>query len=139
MKKKACPQTLDKLCHIFYIVSVQSRKNKSTKTEQLGELRALVMMAILRLGKDAYGMRIHREIEERARRRCSYGALYTTLDRLEEKGYVSSWVGDPTPARGGRAKKFFRIEAPGASALRSTYSATIEMARGIEPLLEGAL
>lgn len=95
-------------------------------------------MAILRLGGDAYGVRIHQEIEQRAKRRVSIGALYTTLERLENKGYVSSWVGDSTPERGGRAKKFFKVLAAGASALRSAYSATIEMARGIEPLLEGA-
>jgi DNA-binding PadR family transcriptional regulator len=95
-------------------------------------------MAVLRLKDEAYGVRIHFEIEQRARRKVSLGALYTTLDRLEAKGYVSSRVGESTPERGGRAKKFIKLEAHGASALRSAYSATMEMARGIEPLLGGA-
>jgi PadR family transcriptional regulator, regulatory protein PadR len=95
-------------------------------------------MAVLRLGSDAYGMRIHRELETTAQRRCSLGALYTTLDRLEAKGYVSSRVGEPTPSRGGRAKKFFHIKAFGASALRGSYAATVRMAKGIEPMLGGA-
>lgn len=115
---------------------MQSRRNKP---DPLGEFETLVLMAILRLKDDAYGVRIHLEIETRAHRRVSYGALYTTLDRLEEKGYVSARVGDPTPERGGRAKKYFKIQAKGASALRSAYSATIEMARGLEPLLGGAI
>jgi PadR family transcriptional regulator PadR len=95
-------------------------------------------MAVLRLEGDAYGMRIHQEIETRARRRCSYGALYTTLERLEQKGYVSSSVGEPTPERGGRAKKFFRIDGLGRAALRQSYLATRRMAEGIEPQFGGA-
>ena len=92
-------------------------------------------MAVVRLGNDAYGMRIHNELEMTARRRCSFGSLYTTLDRLESKGYIASKVGDPTPERGGRAKKFFRLRAAGESALRQSYAATRRMATGIEQLL----
>ena len=87
----------------------------------------------------AYGMTIHQELEDRAERKCSYGALYTTLDRLEQKGYVSSSVGEATPERGGRAKKYFRIEAPGKAALRQSYHATRRMAAGLEPQLGGAM
>jgi PadR family transcriptional regulator, regulatory protein PadR len=117
---------------------MQSRGNKKSKQEPLGEFETLVLMAILRLGENsAYGVRIHLEIQERAKRRVALGALYTTLDRLERKGYVSSRVGEPTEVRGGRAKKYFKIEAHGASALRNAYTATVEMARGIEPLLGG--
>ncbi|HLX85347.1 MAG TPA: helix-turn-helix transcriptional regulator [Terriglobales bacterium] len=115
---------------------MQSRTNG--KPEPLGEFEALVLMAVLRLGSDAYGMRIHHELETTAGRRCSLGALYTTLDRLETKGYVSSHVGEPTSERGGRAKKFFEIRATGAAALKQSYAATLRMARGIEPLLGGA-
>jgi DNA-binding PadR family transcriptional regulator len=95
-------------------------------------------MAVLRLGGDAYGMRIHQELEVTAGRTCSLGALYTTLDRLETKGYVSSRVGEPTAERGGRAKRFFKLKAVGAAALKASYAATLRMARGIEPLLGGA-
>jgi DNA-binding PadR family transcriptional regulator len=114
---------------------MQSRRNK-TKYQALGEFEALVLMAILRLGPDnAYGVRVHLEIEEHAKRRVALGALYTTLDRLERKGFVSSRVGEPTEVRGGRAKKYFKVEAHGAAAVRQAYKATIEMARGLEPLL----
>jgi DNA-binding PadR family transcriptional regulator len=114
---------------------MQSRTNK---TDPLGEFEALVLMAVLRLGDDAYGMRIHHELETTARRKCSFGALYTTLDRLEKKRYVSSHVGEPTPERGGRAKKFFTIEAAGTRAVKASYAATRRMASGIEPVIGGA-
>jgi DNA-binding PadR family transcriptional regulator len=127
--------TQPKISSTLYVM--QSRRNKKTDYDPLGEFEALVLMAVLRLGSDAYGVTIHREIEEQARRKCTLGALYTTLDRLEDKGYVSSRIGDPTPERGGRAKKYFKVEAHGASALRNSYAATARMARGIEPLLGG--
>ena len=113
---------------------MQSRTNRP---EPLGEFETLVLMAVLRLENDAYGARIHQELENTARRKCSLGALYTTLDRLEDKGYISSYVGDPTPERGGRAKKYIRIKALGALALKQSYAATIRMAKGIEPMLGG--
>ena len=105
----------------------------------LGEFEQHVLWAVLRLDENAYGMTIHQEIQERAHRVISLGAIYTTLDRLEEKGLISSRVGDPTPERGGRAKKFFKIEGSGAAALKESYEATQRMARGLVPKLEGAL
>ena len=98
----------------------------------------LVLLAILRLGDQAYGMRIHLEIVERAQRRCSLGALYTTLERLQQKGYISSSLGESTPERGGRAKKYFQILGAGASALKQAYAATTRMVEGLEPQLGGA-
>lgn len=127
---------LDTIFDLFYIVSMQSRRNG--KCDPLGEFETLVLMAVLRLDGDAYGMRIHQELEDRGGRLCSYGALYTTLDRLEQKGYVSSSVGEPTPERGGRAKKYFKIDSAGKAALRQSYEATRRMAQGIEPQLGGA-
>ncbi len=129
------PKILDMTRDIFYIVTMQSRKNH---VEPLGEFEALVLMAVLRLRDAAYGMRIHTEIETRARRQVSYGALYTTLERLEQKGYVSSRVGEPTPERGGRAKKYFSVDNMGKAALRQSYGATKRMAEGIEPQFGGA-
>jgi PadR family transcriptional regulator PadR len=120
---------------LHYIVSMQSRIND--KPASLGEFESLVLMAIVRLGDQAYGMGIHLELEERTGRRCAYGALYTTIDRLEQKGYISSTVGDPTPQRGGRAKKYLRIEGAGTAALREWYQTARRMAEGIEPQLEG--
>lgn len=84
----------------------------------MGHFQALVMLAILRLGNRAYGMEVREEIERRTGREASYGAVYTVLDRLESKGWVSFELGEPTPERGGRAKKYFRVEAAGREALR---------------------
>lgn len=84
------------------------------------------MLAVLRLGAGAYGVAIQRELEQHLDRSVSFGAVYTTLDRLAEKGMVSSTVGEPTSERGGRAKKYFRVEREGLKALehaRRTSSA----------------
>lgn len=101
------------------------------KRDVLGEFEMVVLMAVIRLRENAYGMTLRREILERTGRDVSIGALYTTLDRLEHKGYVSSWVGDPTPERGGRAKKFFKIEAPGQHALGESLNALKKMGTGL--------
>src|SRR5437763_9323287 len=76
----------------------------------LGEFEQIVLLAVLRLGDDAYGVPIRREIEKRGGRKVTVGALYSTLDRLEAKGYVSSWFADPTAERGGRSRRYFRVE-----------------------------
>ena len=103
----------------------------------LGEFELLVLMAVLRLGDNAYGMRVRQEIESRTGRIASLGAVYTTLDRMEAKGYVSSSVGGATPERGGRAKRFFRLEAAGASALAQTTRAVRSMATGLDESVGG--
>jgi PadR family transcriptional regulator len=103
------------------------------KIDYLGQFEQCVLLAVLRLHENAYGMTIRRELQERTGRPTSLGAVYTTLSRLETKGYVSSWVGDPTPERGGRAKKFFKIEAAGAAALKQAHQAYTTLATGLEP------
>jgi PadR family transcriptional regulator PadR len=75
----------------------------------IGEFEELVLLTIVNLDKDSYGVAIKEDIEERSKRTISIGALHTTLVRLEEKGYVKSWMGDPTQERGGRRKRFFEI------------------------------
>lgn len=97
----------------------------------MGEFEQLVLLAILRLGNDAYGMEVREEIETRTGRDVSYGAVYTTLDRLEQKGYVSYRVGEATPERGGRAKKYFRVLPAGREALRATQQALTVMWQGV--------
>lgn len=88
----------------------------------IGEFEELVLLAILKLGpKQAYGAAIIEALED-AGRRTGIGALYTTLSRLEDKGLVSSWMADPTDERGGRAKKYFTVQASGASALREAQN-----------------
>jgi PadR family transcriptional regulator, regulatory protein PadR len=98
----------------------------------LGELEQLVLLAIARLGDDAYGVTVRREIAERARRELSFGSVYTTLGRLQAKGLVASHLGDPTPERGGRRKKHYLISAAGRRALQRSLHAIRTMARGID-------
>jgi PadR family transcriptional regulator len=100
--------------------------------EHLGEFEQIVLLALLRLGDKAYGVPVRREIEVRTGRPLSVGALYRTLDRLEEKGYVTSWFGDPVPERGGRSKRYFRIEALGMRALRESREALAAMWDGLD-------
>ena len=101
----------------------------------LGSLEQIVLIALIRLGANAYGMTVRREIEDRTGRDLSIGAVYATLERLESKGYVSSFLGDPTPERGGRAKRLFRVEAEGERALRTTQDAMRRMTAGLKSRL----
>jgi PadR family transcriptional regulator, regulatory protein PadR len=115
-----------------------SNKSKSShaETHYLGEFEQLILLAILRLGDEAYGMRIRQEIWA-AGRSASLGAVYITLERLEEKAYLSSRVGDPTPERGGRAKKYFQVEGAGLMALRHSINTTTKLCNGLGQLLGG--
>jgi DNA-binding PadR family transcriptional regulator len=97
----------------------------------LGEFEHLVLLAVLRLGDDAYGVPIQRELEERAGRRVTVGALYATLDRLEGKRLLESWFADPTPQRGGRSKRYFRVTAAGEEALIDAKATYDRMWRGV--------
>jgi DNA-binding PadR family transcriptional regulator len=97
----------------------------------LGEFEYLMLTAATRLGEGAYGVAIRQEIEGATGRRCSIGALYTTLDRLEEKGFVKTWMGDPTPQRGGRPKRMVRVTARGVQAATAFYNAVTRVSRGV--------
>lgn len=101
-----------------------------TDRASLGEFEALVLAAVLRLGEEAYGVTIRREIASRTGRDVSPGTLYKTLRRLEEKGLVSAVKGEATPVRGGRAKVYYRAERAGVAALR-------ESVRGLAGMLDG--
>lgn len=111
---------------LFYYVETVA------KGDYLGEFEQIVLVALLQLGKNAYGMAVRREIEERTGRQVSIGAVYATLERLETKRYVSSFAGDPTPERGGRAKRFFKIEQDGRRALRESQEALKKMMAGLK-------
>jgi DNA-binding PadR family transcriptional regulator len=100
-------------------------------TPALGEFEQIVLLAILRLGDEAYGVTIRREIAECTEREPAPGALYTTLDRLEEKGLVTSKYGDPTPERGGRAKRYFTVTARGVRAVASAQRAYRRLMQGL--------
>ncbi len=102
----------------------------------LGEFEQLVLIAVLRLGPDAYGATIRREIEARTARRLSISAVYTTLERLEQKGCVRSWVGEPTAERGGRRRKYFGLQPLGARSLKTAYRDFSGMVAGLEQRLK---
>jgi DNA-binding PadR family transcriptional regulator len=102
----------------------------------LGDLELMVLLALVRLGDDAYGVPISKELLDLAGREVALGSVYAALERLEQKDFVASTLGDPTPERGGRAKRYFRITPSGLQALRITRTALIKLWTGI-PQLEG--
>lgn len=97
----------------------------------LGEFEHIVLIALIRLGDDAYGVTVRRDIEARTERAVSIGAIYATLDRMEAKGLVRSRVGEPTAARGGRAKRYFFITSRGVTAVNRTQDALRRMCEGL--------
>ena len=108
------------------------------KQKHLGEFEQLALLAVQRLGADAYGARIQKELEETAGREASISAIYITLTRLEQKGLVASWMGEPSDARGGKARRYFRVEPEGLRALYDSRSGLLSMWNGIEQDLEAA-
>jgi PadR family transcriptional regulator, regulatory protein PadR len=103
-----------------------------TSTERLGEFEQLVLLAVARLGEDGYGTTIRRELERRASRAVTVGALYATLERLELKGLVRTREGEPTARRGGRAKRYYALTAAGVAALQDARRALERMWEGLE-------
>ncbi len=102
--------------------------------DTLGSLEHIVLLAVMRLGSNAYGMTVRRDIEYATGRDISIGAVYATLVRLESKGFVRSYAGEPTPERGGRAKRYFEMTANGKAAVRSTHEILLKMSSGIKGL-----
>jgi DNA-binding PadR family transcriptional regulator len=98
----------------------------------LGEFEQIVLLAILRLRDEAYGVSIRAEIAKRIEREIAPGALYTTLMRLEEKGLVRSRIGEPTPERGGRAKRYYAVSGAGVKAIARAQRAYRRLLEGIE-------
>jgi PadR family transcriptional regulator, regulatory protein PadR len=98
----------------------------------LGSLEQIILLALVRLDGNAHGMIVRREIGERTGRNISIGAVYATLERLQTKGYVSSFTGEPTPERGGRAKRLFRVEAAGKRALQISEQTIRSMTDGLK-------
>jgi PadR family transcriptional regulator, regulatory protein PadR len=104
----------------------------------LGDIEHLVLLAILRLGREAYGIPILDEVSARSGRDVSRATVYVALKRLEQKGLVSSRLGDSTPERGGRAKRFFRIKPAGLKALRESRAMFLGLWRDYESVLDRA-
>jgi DNA-binding PadR family transcriptional regulator len=113
--------------------------NKAAEgTERLGEFEQLALLAVMRLGEDAYGAQVQEELEAVAGREASISQIYITLMRLESKGMVSSWMGPPEPVRGGKARRHFRVEPAGALALNEARTKLLAMWDGLEGALEAA-
>jgi PadR family transcriptional regulator PadR len=104
--------------------------------ELFGNFELMVMLALIRLGDDAYGVPIARTIERSTGRDVLMGSVYAALERLEAKGFVSSEVGEPTAERGGRAKRYFRITAKGLRQVQATRRALVKLWQGV-PGLQG--
>ena len=103
------------------------------KIDSLGQFEQVVLTAILSLRENAYGVTIHKKVEELAHpKSVSMGAVYVTLDRLEDKGLISSWLSDPTPERGGRSKRHYQLQALGERALQESITAAQRMFAAVE-------
>ena len=103
----------------------------------LGELEQLVLLAAVGLGDEAYAVSIRDDIHERAGIDVVRGSVYVTLDRLDRKGYVTSWFAEPTRERGGKAKRCFTVTPAGRRALKASRTALRRLSDGIEPLIGG--
>lgn len=101
----------------------------------LGEFEQMVLLAILQLDNDAYGVAVMDELRGRVGREVSRGAMYATLDRLESKGLLESRLGAPTPQRGGRGKRYISVTPNGIEALRRSRAALVELWRGLDPIV----
>ena len=99
--------------------------------QRLGEVELLVLLALVSLGENAYGVAVQKELARRTRRATSFGTVYTTLARLEAKGLVDARLGDPTPERGGRRKKYFRLLPAGRRAVAASLRLLRTMTRGL--------
>lgn len=108
------------------------------KDKYLGEFEQLCLLAVLRRRDDAYGVRIFQEIEDRTGREPNIGSVYATLDRLEEKGFVTSELGEGTPLRSGKPKRYFKIQEPGIDALRKVRQMQNAMWEGVLDVVEGS-
>jgi len=104
--------------------------------DTLGEFEQLALLAVLQLGNDAYGGQILELLEQRAERGASMSTVYITLTRLEKKGLVTSRMGEPTEERGGKAKRFFRVETAGVAALQDSRDRLLKMWTGLEGFLD---
>ena len=105
-----------------------------TAASFLGEFEQLVLLALLRLGQDAYGMTVQQELVRRSGRRAGLGTVYTTLARLEEKGLIRARWGEPTAERGGRRKKHFEVLPHGKQALQRSLTALRRMTAGLDAI-----
>jgi DNA-binding PadR family transcriptional regulator len=116
--------------HFFTILK------EMTKREQLGSFELMVILVLIRLGDNAYGVPICEELEKRTGRDVAIGSVYAALERLQDKGFVTSELGEPTAERGGRAKKYFHVTVRGLKEVRETQRSLVKLWNGL-PELQG--
>jgi PadR family transcriptional regulator len=116
---------------VISVVNYQASLSSEDMADTIGDFEQLILFALVRLGADAYGVTVRREIEGRTGRAISPGALYTALDRLERRGLVSSRLGEPTPERGGKRKRLYTLQPAGERALARVYESLRLMASGV--------
>ena len=107
-----------------------------TERPYLREFEQLVLLSVLRLGENAYGGEIRRDLEETAHRSVSVATIYVALSRMEQRGFIRSWTGDPTPVRGGKSKKYYALELEGMDALREAKATLERMWQGVGAALD---
>ena len=105
------------------------------RADSLGQLERVVLLAVLHCGDDAYGYTVQKQLSAKINRTLALGAIYTTLERLERKGYVSSRLAEPSPGRGGRPKRLFTVLGSGVRAINSTQDEWLKLAHGLEGIL----
>ena len=103
-------------------------------SESISNFELMVMLALIRLGDEAYGVKICDEVATQSERDVALGSVYAALERLQDRGFVASSVGDPTPERGGRAKRYFNITGKGIDVVRQTQQTLTRMWRGLSAL-----
>jgi DNA-binding PadR family transcriptional regulator len=97
-----------------------------------GEFEILVLLAILRLKDGAYGVTVREELEKETSRRLTLGTIYKSLSRLEDKGFLSAWVSEPTAERGGRRKKLYQVSLSGRAAVQDSLADLRQLAKGLD-------
>jgi DNA-binding PadR family transcriptional regulator len=122
---------LNKGEHQPIILTLYNTDDGIMARHRLGEFETSVLLAVVKLQGRGYGVSIADEIERRAGKPVSFGAVYATLDRLQKKGLISSELGRPSPERGGKPKRFYRIEAPGERALLEARALAEQMWAGV--------
>jgi PadR family transcriptional regulator PadR len=120
------------LRHLYFFTILK----EMTKREQLGSFELMVILVLIRLGDNAYGVPICEELEKRTGRDVAVGSVYAALERLQDKGFVTSELGEPTAERGGRAKRYFHVTARGLKEVRETQRSLVKLWNGL-PELQG--
>ena len=119
-------------------IGLYARQSLANQATMLGELEQLVLLGVMRAGPDAYGVPVHDEIQKRAARDLTLGTIYKTLTRLEDKGMVSSRIGEPTGERGGRRTRCYQVTPAGSRALQASIRSLRRMAAGLDVGLDPA-